>query len=39
MKIKSVSGITCYVKNLNKTAKFYETPSFETKSNVSIPNS
>ena len=29
MKIKSVSGITCYVKNLNKTAKFYETLGFE----------
>ena len=31
MKIKSVSGITCYVKNLNKTAKFYETLGFEIK--------
>lgn len=31
MKIKSVSGITCYVKNLNKTVKFYETLGFETK--------
>jgi catechol 2,3-dioxygenase-like lactoylglutathione lyase family enzyme len=29
MKIKSVSGISCYVKNLNKTAKFYETLGFE----------
>jgi catechol 2,3-dioxygenase-like lactoylglutathione lyase family enzyme len=29
MKIKSVSGFTCYVKNLNKTAKFYETLGFE----------
>jgi hypothetical protein len=29
MKIKSVSGITCYVKNLNKTAKFYETLGFD----------
>ena len=29
MKIKSVSGITCYVKNLNNTAKFYETLGFE----------
>ncbi len=29
MKIKSVSGITCYVKNLNKTANFYETLGFE----------
>ena len=31
MKIKSVSGITCYVKNLNKTVKFYETLGFETR--------
>jgi uncharacterized glyoxalase superfamily protein PhnB len=31
MKIKSVSGITCYVKNLSKTVKFYETLGFETK--------
>ena len=31
MKIKSVSGITCYVKNLNKTAKFYEALGFEIK--------
>ncbi|NOT03463.1 MAG: hypothetical protein HOP27_02570 [Anaerolineales bacterium] len=31
MKIKSVSGITCYVKNLNKTVKFYESLGFETK--------
>ncbi len=29
MKIKSVSGITCYVKNLNKTATFYEALGFE----------
>jgi catechol 2,3-dioxygenase-like lactoylglutathione lyase family enzyme len=29
MKIKSVSGITCYVKNLSKTAKFYETLGFK----------
>ena len=29
MKIKSVSGITCYVKDLKKTAKFYETLGFE----------
>jgi catechol 2,3-dioxygenase-like lactoylglutathione lyase family enzyme len=29
MKIKSVSGITCYVKNLNKTAAFYESLGFE----------
>jgi uncharacterized glyoxalase superfamily protein PhnB len=31
MKIKSVSGITCYVKNLSKTARFYETLGFETR--------
>ena len=31
MKIKSVSGIACYVKNLNKTITFYETLGFETK--------
>ena len=31
MKIKSVSGITCYVKNLSKTVKFYETLGFETR--------
>jgi catechol 2,3-dioxygenase-like lactoylglutathione lyase family enzyme len=31
MKIKSVSGITCYVKNLSQTIKFYETLGFETK--------
>ena len=29
MKIKSVSGITCYVKNLSKTIKFYETLGFK----------
>jgi predicted lactoylglutathione lyase len=29
MKIKSVSGITCYVKNLKKTADFYEALGFE----------
>ncbi|HLO13345.1 MAG TPA: VOC family protein [Anaerolineales bacterium] len=29
MKIKSVSGITCFVKNLAKTAKFYESLGFE----------
>lgn len=29
MKIKSASGITCFVKNLNKTAIFYETLGFE----------
>lgn len=31
MKIKSVAGIACYVKNLNKTTKFYETLGFETR--------
>ena len=31
MNIKSVSGITCYVKNLGKTAKFYEALGFEIK--------
>lgn len=31
MKIKSVSGFTCYIKNLDKTAKFYETLGFEIK--------
>ena len=31
MKIKGVSGITCYAKNLSKTVKFYETMGFETK--------
>ena len=31
MKIKSVSGFTCYVKNLNKTIAFYETLGFERK--------
>jgi len=29
MKIKSVSGITVYVKNLDKTAEFYESLGFE----------
>jgi catechol 2,3-dioxygenase-like lactoylglutathione lyase family enzyme len=29
IKIKSVSGFTCFVKNLNKTAAFYETLGFE----------
>lgn len=29
MKIKSVSGFTCYVKNLSKTIKFYETMGFK----------
>ncbi len=28
MKIKSVAGITCYVKNLEKTASFYEMIGF-----------
>jgi catechol 2,3-dioxygenase-like lactoylglutathione lyase family enzyme len=31
MKIKSVAGLTCYVKNLKKTVKFYETLGFETR--------
>jgi catechol 2,3-dioxygenase-like lactoylglutathione lyase family enzyme len=31
MKIKSVAGINCYVKDLNKTANFYETLGFEVK--------
>ncbi len=31
MKIKSVSGITCYVKDINKTVKFYETLGFDFK--------
>jgi catechol 2,3-dioxygenase-like lactoylglutathione lyase family enzyme len=31
MKIKSVSGITCYVRNLDKTAKFYEALGFDIK--------
>lgn len=31
MKIKSVSGITCYVKDLTKTIQFYEALGFETK--------
>ena len=31
MKIKSVSGVTCYAKNLDETAKFYETLGFETR--------
>ena len=33
MKIKSVAGLTCYVKNLKKTVKFYETFGFETRKN------
>ena len=28
MKIKSVAGVTCYVKNVSRTAKFYETLGF-----------
>jgi catechol 2,3-dioxygenase-like lactoylglutathione lyase family enzyme len=31
MKIKSVSGLTCYVKNLGKTLKFYETLGLEVR--------
>jgi len=31
MKIKSVSGVSCYVKDLDKTAQFYETLGFEVK--------
>jgi catechol 2,3-dioxygenase-like lactoylglutathione lyase family enzyme len=31
MKIKSVSGVSCYVKDLDKTAQFYETLGFEIK--------
>lgn len=31
MKIKSVSGLTGYTKNLEKTAKFYEELGFEAK--------
>lgn len=31
MKIKSVSGITCFVKDLARTARFYETLGFEVK--------
>jgi catechol 2,3-dioxygenase-like lactoylglutathione lyase family enzyme len=31
MKIKSVSGITCYVKDLDTTAQFYEALGFEIK--------
>lgn len=29
MKMKSVSGIVCYVKDINKTAKFYEALGFK----------
>ena len=28
MKMKSVAGITCFVKNVSRTAKFYETLGF-----------
>jgi len=31
MKLKSVSGLACHVKNLKKTAKFYETLGFEVR--------
>ena len=31
MKLKSVAGIVCYVKDINKTAKFYEALGFEFK--------
>lgn len=31
MKIKSAVGITCYVRNLGKTEKFYEILGFETR--------
>ena len=31
MKMKSISGITCYVKDLKKTSKFYEALGFEIK--------
>ena len=31
MKIKSVSGFACFVKNLDKTVKFYEALGFETR--------
>ncbi|OGG28942.1 hypothetical protein A2973_01415 [Candidatus Gottesmanbacteria bacterium RIFCSPLOWO2_01_FULL_49_10] len=36
MKVKSVSGITCYVQDLQKTAKFYEALGFHIK--VNEPN-
>ncbi|MBI3486170.1 VOC family protein [Candidatus Daviesbacteria bacterium] len=29
MKLKSVAGIVCYVKNIQKTAKFYEALGFQ----------
>ena len=31
MRMKSVAGVTCYVKDLNETAQFYETLGFEIK--------
>lgn len=31
MKLKSVSGITCYVSDVDKTIKFYETLGFQFK--------
>ena len=31
MKIKSVSGLTCYVQDLARTAEFYEMLGFETR--------
>lgn len=31
MKVKSVAAFVCYVKDLDKTAKFYETLGFEIK--------
>ncbi len=31
MKMKSIAGINCYVKDLNKTANFYETLGFRDK--------
>ena len=31
MKIKSVSGVACYVKNLSKAVKFYETLGFQVR--------
>jgi catechol 2,3-dioxygenase-like lactoylglutathione lyase family enzyme len=31
MKMKSIAGITCYVRDLNKTAEFYKAPGFQFK--------
>lgn len=31
MRIKSVSGVTCYVTNLNKTVEFYQSLGFDFK--------